>query len=601
MFFYNEEWKIVANINLTKYRTELNNVQNIVSVIISNCEELKLIEMEKNASTKGNEGCGPILYRLNILMADIDENHSNWFGKDTRVKRNIVSELVLDDWPADHFSFVKEFKNMSARGRETSTVPDKETSYISSTFNSFGESTETNQVSINDYVANQLSFVHNTLVAARNGSVNVVRLFQLRTTIQDIISYQMLILTTFTSKQKQFLSIMPLVGEKNAQIPNVLPSDTVLSELLNIRNIVSEKGLDFPTKLTNANVHFLFQLSSPEISLFNDQIFVTFKVPLISKLSGNHFTLIKVTSSLHHLKDNLYSFVIPNHDFIAIDAHKEHYSTLTAEDLSNCHQISNGTSIICKQSTVMSTMTASECEISLLRKQVYPVEDAINCKVRYIRSNAEIFIKVLKPNSWLVTMPKSTKVRHMCDGKATEEFFDQINGLLTIGSNCKFATDNVVITGHNTLAKSSIYEHLTGISSEKLAHQMQMTNRILIDNNFASNNIPQVINFGEHEKLFRMSFGLIDVNMSFELTNLSERVTHVTEVFDFFIVYWMIVLSILFTSCLVLFVVRQIFVCVLSKRKAERKKLRIQSEKSIVQSKKLKSCKPSAPTTSDMN
>lgn len=596
MSFYNHEWKIVTNINLTKYRTELNNIQDIVTVITSNCEELKQIEMEKNASVKGNEGCGPVLYRLSILMADIEENDSNWFGKDTRVKRNVIAELVLGDWPEDPVIFSREFSNMVARGIKTRTSPVKETSYISSTLNTAGILYEKNQMAINEYVSGQLSSVQNTLVAARNGSVNVVRLYQLRTTIQDIISYQMLILTTFASKQKQFLSMMPLVGKKNAQIPNILQSDVLMNELNNIRDIVSERGLDFPMKLTTENVQFLIQLASPEISLYNNnQIFVTFQVPLISKLSGNYFTLFKITSALHHLSHNLYSFVDPIHDFIAIDAHKEHYTILTVEDLNGCRQISNVTSIICaRNSPVMSTMTASECEISLIQQR----PSAAACNDRYIRNNAEIFIKVLKPNTWLVTMPKITKVRYMCEGETTQEFLIQINGLLTIGSNCKFATDNVVITGHNTFPKSTIHEHQRGISSTKLEAQLKISNTILTDDRFTSNDISQVINFGENEKLFQISYSTkrqIDGVSGPDL--FQEKV-------ELFFKYWMMALATLLIVISVVFIVHMTVLYILSRRAVARH-FKMENLKKLSQLKanlraSKTAVKPSAPLTTEL-
>lgn len=593
MFFYDSEWKIVSNINLTKYRTELNNIQNTVSVIVRNCEEL--IEMEKNVSTNGsNEGCGPILYRLNILMADIEESDSNWFGKDTRVKRNIVTELLLDDWPDDHSSFVNEFRNMAVSGSKMSTSPVKDTSYISSTLNSVGKSSEINQMLINEKVATQLTSVHNSLVAARNGSVNVLRLFHLKSTIQEIISNQMLVVTIFTSKQKQYLSFMPLVGKKNAQIHNILPSGVLISELNHVRNLVSEKGLDFPMKLTTENVQFLMQLSSPEISLFNDQIFVTFQVPLISKLFGNHFTLFKVTSAIGcHLNANYYSFVFPNHDFLAIDAHKEHYTTLTVEDLNNCHQISNLTSIICKQtSPVMLTSTATDCEISVLFKR----EIASTCNERYFRNNAEIFIKVLKPNSWLVTMPKVTKVRYMCEGKNTQEFNVQINGLLTIGSKCKFATDNVVITGHNTFPKSSIHEHPRGFSIKK---QLQLLRGIWKDDQFA-NNIPQVINFSENERLLRISYSINDLTTKLQVKHVSDDLNRAKYEFTYFIWKLQIIFPISILIIVLLFILHNLYLAYLfnridSKEKINQSKTTLTLRKTVVKSST--STQPSAPST----
>lgn len=494
----------MSNVNLTRYRTELSNIQNSVELIQNNCEELKLIELVKNASSKGNEDCSAVLYRLNILMNDIEETDRNLFGKDERVKRYAVNELSLDGWPEDHRSFFDKFSSMSARGSKTSTAPEQDTSYITSMLNTVGKRSEKNQMVINAHVAEQLSFVADALASARNGSADVVRLIELKATIQDIVSYQMLILTTFSSKQKQFLSILPLAGKKNAQMSKILAADTLLDELQNIRNVVSEQGLDFPMRLTSKNVHTVFQLSTPEITLFDDQIFLTVQLPLISKFSGNHFTLLKVTSALYNLRDNFYSFVVPNHEFIAIDALKEHYTTLTVDDLNKCQQISNTTALICKQTSPMrSILTSVECEIRILYNTV---DESIQCRWRHMQTDASIFIKTLRPNTWLVTMPKSTKVRYMCKGKATQEFFTQINGLLTIDSNCKFAFDNVLITGHNSLSMSPIHERSSQNSFDKDLVWWIIEDILPCE----ANNISYVINFGDSEKLLQISYSRED-------------------------------------------------------------------------------------------
>lgn len=470
--------------------------------------------MERNASTKGSsKGCGPSMQLLGIRMADIEENDSNWFGTDARVKRNSISELLLDDWREDRLSISEEFRNMSARGSKTSTLPEQETSYISSTLNAAGKIFEQHLLFVNDYVADQLTLVTNALEAARNGSALMrllqnIQILSHVQTLQDVITCQMQIMTSFSSKQRQYLSILANVGTNDAQMANILASDILMSELNNIRSIVSEKGLDFPMKLTSTNVRFLLLHSAPEVTLLDDQIFITFQLPLISRLSGNHFTLLKVTSSLHKLQDNLYSFIVPNHEFIAIDAHKERYTALTVDNLNNCLRISDSNAIICEEpAAMMPTLTSSECEIMTLNKRDSSVDKPNDCRRRYMRTDKEILIEVLRPNSWLVTMPNTTKIRYMCDGMATQEYFTQINGLLTIDPNCKFATDNVLIAGHSSLSKFPIQELLSQNSSSNIEGVS------LDDFAFHSNDVPQVISFGDSEKLLRISYSLLDIKL----------------------------------------------------------------------------------------
>lgn len=546
IFFYSYEWKIVSNVNLTKYQNELKNIRHVVEVIRNHCEELKLIEMEKNASLKGNEGCGPALLKLNFVMADIDENDSLWLEEDRRAKRNVFSDLFSDDWSNEHSTFLNEFTNMCAQGMETSTSTDNQTSFIVSTLNSVGKwKLSENQTSIYAYITNQLSQVHSTLVAARNGSANAVRMFQLRTTIPDIITYQLLILNNFASKQQQLINIMALVGVTNAPAPAILPTPILLAELNNIRSIAIETGLGFPVQLTSENVYFLLQYSSPEISLYGDQIFVTFKLPLISKLSGNYFTLYKITSVMHNVGGPIYSFVIPNHEVIAIDAHKEHYVTLTIDDLNKCRQIGNETVTLCKQiSPPMFVRTSTECEIVTL----FNVEIPKWCNERYVRNYADIFIKVMQPNTWLVTMTKRSKVRYLCEGKDVYETMTQINGLLTIDSNCKLFTDDAVIVGDNTLPKRLIREHQIG----SLVKDQQLNETFGLETNeyFTSNHVVQVIGFGETEKLSRISYSRHHVK---NMKSLIKRIDKVGDKIPsiYLIIPYVLGCIFLFFSCVI--------------------------------------------------
>lgn len=506
LMFYSHEWKFVANVNLTEYFVELNTIKGIVNVIMNHCDELKRIEMEKNPSTRNSEGCGIALHKLGIVMTEIEENDKRWFGKGTHAERMVMSDLAVEDWPNNaHNLFTEKFQNMSAFGRQTWTSPEEETSFIMSAMNSVTKPIESHRALINDYVTSQLSIVHNTLVDARNGSASAVRLFQLKSTVQDVISYQMVVLASFASKQKQYFNVASLVGMKNAQIASTLSSDVLMNELNNIRYIVSETGYGFPFKVTTENVHFMLRLSSPEVTLFKDQIFITFKLPLILKGSQNRFTIFKVTTSLYKLTENIYSFIIPNHEFIAVDAYNDKYVPMSIEQYTSCRRMSNETFMICKQNSMaVSTVASSECEVNVLLMQHDPFNVPNKCNRRYLRTDSEVFTKVMKPNSWLITMPKSMKVRYMCEGKPTQEYFVQLNGLLTIESNCELSTDNSVITG-KTPSKTLIVEHRYTNFSRNLARDVTISNGILKYQLLDTTEFVEVIGFGEKEKFYRSS------------------------------------------------------------------------------------------------
>lgn len=139
-------------------------------------------------------------------------------------------------------------------------------------------------------------------------------------------------------------------------------------------------------------------------------------------------------------------------------------------------------------------MSSNECEINLLQKR--KLNGHLTCDTQYIRNNVGIFIKVLKPNSWLVSFPKPTKVRYICDGKHTQESSVQTSKtmLLSINHDCKFATDTMLVTGNNNVIfpTSKIYEHPPV--------EFNQGRVLLVPGAIAMVNIQdkaQVINFGE--------------------------------------------------------------------------------------------------------
>lgn len=300
-----------------------------------------------------------------------------------------------------------------------------------------------------------------------------------------------------------------------------------MDELKNIRNIVIEKGLDFPVQLTSENLFDIQHILSSEITISKDQIFIIIQIPLISKYSGSNYTLFKVTSSLYNFGDNLYGFIIPKTEFFAVDVHNERYSTLTFKDLNNCHQTyhtNNVSSIIRKQiSPVMSILTSSDCVISLLFKNVFPS----NCRHRFIRNNAEIFVKVLQPNSWLVVMPQKTRVRYMCEGKTTQEYFIQINGLLTIHSDCKFVTDTVFLSGHKWFYEGKIEEH-SNLNYSQPGDVINRMARIIMskntDESIDTNNMSVIVDFGENDELLHISYSGREIEIKEDLNLLKARV-----------------------------------------------------------------------------
>lgn len=229
-------------------------------------------------------------------------------------------------------------------------------------------------------------------------------------------------------------------------------------------------------------------------------------IPLIDT---KPYYLYKVTSFPNQLFDNLYQFIIPNHEYVAIDEYREKFVSFTNRELTNCHDVrmsDNQSLLTCMGLTPIMDikLDRDDCEITLLTKDVVSKQ----CNIRVSNVTSEIFIKLRQPNSWVYVFPQRQMVYVGCVGHPVIEQVMQGTGILTIHEDCNLKTDKILIQAYKIYQREILLD-VTPYGRLHIDINKTMTNMHNINKNKIKNiNTPSVITFGQNDKLKEVSVGI---------------------------------------------------------------------------------------------
>lgn len=498
---YHEDWKLVTYLNLTVYQEEYGHLRNMVGKMIGVCGEL----VERPINAPGLDiSCGPILEQIKILVIEMDEYNVKWFlgrGRNKRALLNIIGSVskalfgTLDESDAE--KYLNEFKNLHARNELRDRINEEHTSLIQSLTNLMGEGEEIrkNQTMM---LARQIDIVRESVDSIRENYIPTV-IMKLKTQIQDMTAYVTLLIMSYQNKQRQFLESVS-VGQKSPNSPSLIPPQMFLEELINIRREVTARDLDFPLEPKTDTLATFYTISSPEARIVQNQLIISFTLPLVTT---TEYLLYKVSSLPYRIRGNLFGYVVPTHEFVALDSFKEKYVPIAAEELDNCYHI-NGRKLACKQTTpIMAAFSTKNCEINMLR-----MSNATEmCDERVSNLTSELWIKLRQTNTYIYTFPKEENVYVKCP-RILETRILKGTGVISIEPNCQIKTDNVIIRGFKTTETERMREI---IPAARLGTDMNETlNKALQLEEFHIENIvtPNIINLGQKNKLQSISMGI---------------------------------------------------------------------------------------------
>lgn len=408
---------------------------------------------------------------------------------------------------------------MAIQGQNTDQRVDQQTTLLRSTIQTLNKISDEN-IHLHEQTELQFQVVAENINSLHQDYENLWINLELQFQLDNLLMFISLTLTAFHDKQKQFLEALSLGPKGPSHTPIILPPALFMHELEKIREIISGKELDLPLPINKDTIAYFYQISTTRSRILGDQLLVSMSIPIV----GLHeFELLKVTSFPHKLHNELYNFILPAHEYIAIDNFREKFISFSNQELENCHDLrqqSSKAELICLQlsPTIDITSSRDDCAITILTKNSQPQ----NCDIRISNMTSEVWLKLRQPNAWLTVFPKRQLIYIRCNNLPTVEKLIEGSGIFTIQPDCQIKTNHILIQGHNTY-QSELYPEVRPLLTYNFNFNDTL-DKLTFTHQTEINKVdsPNVISFGEIDKLKKLSTSITDLQRLAHTTQLDQ-------------------------------------------------------------------------------
>ncbi|XP_055714239.1 uncharacterized protein LOC129808486 [Phlebotomus papatasi] len=220
--------------------------------------------------------------------------------------------------------------------------------------------------------------------------------------------------------------------------PLLLHPDRLEEEVLSVKAQLPDS-----TILPRVSVPEMYELGKVSIISNSQQITAIIKIPLCD---NKKYQLFKILP-LPYLSNNSSKIIQVDYPYIATDPRKESYSVFSNDVFSKCKNVNHMS--ICTTHVVYSSILPN-CEFSIINN-----EPGL-CRQVTLNVSHNYWIHVSE-NAFLYILPKSTRIRIMCNQKQSEFYRDiQGKGILRLKPNCE-ANDNGIKLYSSSNTKSDTY------------------------------------------------------------------------------------------------------------------------------------------------
>lgn len=105
--------------------------------------------------------------------------------------------------------------------------------------------------------------------------------------------------------------------ERHQNIAIIIPPKTLLEEIIRMQSIISGRKVSLPAPPLEESIPLCYQIGTSRSRIIDNQLIVSFSIPLADT---QEFYLYTVTSFPHKMENGFYNFIIPEHQYLAIDA-----------------------------------------------------------------------------------------------------------------------------------------------------------------------------------------------------------------------------------------------------------------------------------------
>lgn len=150
---------------------------------------------------------------------------------------------------------------------------------------------------------------------------------------RSVIDYLILIIQQFLKSQKLFLKSLTISQVRSSNSPYLISPKILTNELKNIKKRVLPMNYALPFEIDN--LALFYQMSIIYSEIIDGKLYIKYTLPLVRL---QKFLMYKITSFPYAInKHNLFSFMIPNNEFIGVDEQSDQFFiTMTREEILGC-------------------------------------------------------------------------------------------------------------------------------------------------------------------------------------------------------------------------------------------------------------------------
>lgn len=488
---YSTMWNLVTTVNLTSYYSDYNELNKLIIRLKNECADTFY-----NVRTE----CIFSVDHLRDVFSELNEYDLRWFinsTASTRPKRgllNIVGSTlktlfgVLDENDAqmylDQFDLLYDHSEIQAK------LALDQTTLVFSAINLMNQSFAEQ----NDKIQQIYKILYESDYEQKT----------LHSYLNEQVQYIFMSLLAFQNKQKMLIDAISL-SENNPNNPHLLPPKIFFEELRKILTSISARNLDLPFQLKTNAMSMFYRISVAEATVINGQLVICFKMPLVHT---EQFDLFKATSLPYRVKENIFSYIVPRHEYIALDKFKDKYIPITNDELDNCFQLNNE-NLICKRTfPIMYSLKTKICEVILLRENI--ISDI--CNIRVTNLTNEIWMKMKQPNMFIFVLPISQPIMIACNNHTFSHIMSG-TGLISIEPNCEVKSDTLILNGFEILTTVIYREIKTSIFIPKIILNLFENKELIKDLEIPQIDYPNIINNGQSADLEQISTSLNELRV----------------------------------------------------------------------------------------
>lgn len=421
------KWTLVIYYNTTSYWEEMETFRQAHAELAAACK--KLPELNCNIILQQLE------WQFNNLVAD---NHllltSN--KERRRGKRGLgdTTGIVLGDifgilTQREAEQYEAQFENINNNEKHLMALMKNQTSIIDNTIKLVKHNSNLTISSLNNLMKEQqrLSL---EMIQLNEYRTREERVRLMLTTMIELT----LILKNLEDTQQGLLDVV-YYSHHSILHPSILSPSQLEEQLQFIRQHIPV-SITIPGHGIQDLLH-IYQSMDVRSRVTQRSVIIEIIIPLSFAQDYTLLAIIPVPDIRHN---NSLSHIITSTKYLAVDNHREHFASLTTEEVNRCQNF-EPTQFLCEVSPIFNALTnRSQCEVAILQRK--PTLDGV-CNVGVINP-ANHWIKLHAPNEWIFVAPNETTVDVICGSKIESHNFHG-SGLVTISPGCTLRDEHLHI------------------------------------------------------------------------------------------------------------------------------------------------------------